>query len=266
MKIGFLGAGNMAEALIRGVLKAKAFKAKDILISDLSSERLNYLARSCKVKAAKDNASLIAGSNAVIIAVKPRDIDGALAEIKANIKKDAPVISIAAAISTAYIEAGIGGKNPVIRAMPNTPALVLSGMAAVSKGKFAGEKDIALAKKILGSVGKVIEVDEVLMDIVTAVSGSGPAYVFLFIEALVEAGIKNGLGKQAAETLAYNTVLGAAKMVIETQEAPGVLRQRVTSPGGTTMEAIKVFENREFKAVIEAAVKACMEKSKQLTK
>jgi len=266
MKLGFIGAGNMAEAIIRGVLAAKAAKPSDIMISDISSLRLKALKKACKVKPAADNKELISKSSVVIIAVKPKDIDAALADLKLNLKKGTTVVSIAAAISSAYIEKGIGKKNAVIRVMPNTPALVLSGMAALSRGRYAKEGDVRKAKKILGAVGNVIEVDEKLMDIVTAISGSGPAYVFLFIEALVEAGMKLGLGKEVAETLVYNTVLGSAKMVIDTKETPGVLRQRVTSPGGTTMEAIQVLENREFKATVEAAVKACMDKSKLLTK
>ena len=266
MKTGFIGAGNMAEAIIRGLIRAKLSAPEDILIADISVERLEFLKKECGVIAAKDNASLVASVDTVVIAVKPKDADSALQDIKENSKPGTLVISIAAAISTSYIEARTGGRVPVIRVMPNTPALVGSGMAALCAGKLAKAGDVAAAKKLLSAVGKVIEVEEAQMDIVTAVSGSGPAYVFLFLEGLVEAGVKYGLKQEEAETLAYNTVLGSAKLVLETGDSPEALRKRVTSPGGTTLEAVAVFENREFKKIIEAAVKACMDKSKKLTK
>jgi pyrroline-5-carboxylate reductase len=266
MKIGILGAGNMAEALIKGVISAGKFKPADISVSDILKDRLEHLKKSCGVNVEPDNASLINKSDLVVIAVKPKDVDLALADLKANLGAKTVVLSIAAAISTSYIENVIGRKTAVIRAMPNTPALVGSGMAAVSRGKNTVDRDMEEAKKILGAVGKVIEVEEKYMDIVTAVSGSGPAYVFLFLEALVEAGVKSGLDKGTAETLAYNTVLGAAKMVLETKESPESLRKKVTSPGGTTEEAVKVFESKGLKRTVEEAVKAAMEKSKKLTK
>ncbi|MEI7904496.1 MAG: pyrroline-5-carboxylate reductase [Candidatus Firestonebacteria bacterium] len=266
MKLGFIGAGNMAEAIISGIISAKAVKPADILVSDINKKRTTYLKGKFGVKTAAGNKDLIAGASAVIIAVKPKDIDAALKDLRENITKNTLVISIAAAISTSYIERGLANKNAVIRVMPNTPALVLSGVSALCKGKYAGERDLRFAKKLLGSVGKVIEVKEKLMDIVTAISGSGPAYVFLFLEGLVEAGIKYGLSKEVAETLANNTVFGAAKMVLETKETPGELRRRVTSPGGTTLEALAVFEKQQFKKIIDSAVKACREKSKLLTK
>ncbi len=266
MKTGFIGAGNMAEAIIRGLIRAKLSAPEEILISDISVERLEFLKKECGVITAKDNASLVASVDTVVIAVKPKDVDAALLDIKENSKAGTLIVSIAAAISTGYIEARTGGKTPVIRVMPNTPALVGSGMAALCAGKAAGKNEIAAAIKLLSAVGKVIEVKEEQMDIVTAVSGSGPAYVFLFLEGLIAAGVKFGLKPEEAETLAYNTVLGSAKLVLETGESPETLRKRVTSPGGTTMEAVAVFENRDFKKIIEAAVKACMDKSKKLTR
>jgi pyrroline-5-carboxylate reductase len=266
MNIGFLGAGNIAEAIIKGILKAKKFLPENILISDIREERLKYLTKLCKVKSVKNNTELVEKSKIIVIAVKPKDIDNALFDLKNSIKKHNLLISIAAGISTGYIEKFIDKNVPLIRIMPNTPALVCSGVSAISAGRYAKNSDIKIAKDIFQSVGKVIEVDEKLMDVVTAISGSGPAYIFLFMESLVESAIKFGLKKEDAKVLVFNTFLGAVRMVLELNEEPKDLREKVTSPGGTTMAALKVFEDKNFKRIIEEAVFAAVNRSKELTR
>jgi pyrroline-5-carboxylate reductase len=202
----------------------------------------------------------------VIISVKPKDVQAVLNDITGKIGKGKLVISIAAAISTKYIEKKLGSSLPVIRFMPNTPALIRSGVLAFCRGRKATPRNVKAALKIFSSLGRTIEVKESEMDTVTAVSGSGPAYLFYFAEALRDAAIKNGLKKAAAEVLAYETILGAAKMILSSDEAPEILRERVTSPGGTTLEAIRVFEKSCMKNIIKNAVKAAKGRSKELTK
>ena len=266
MKIGFIGAGNMAEAIIKGVLAVKVFKPEEILISDIKKDRLDYLKGSCKVAVAADSKSLIEKADVIVIAVKPKDVDAVLSGLKSSLKKDTLIVSIAAGISIKYIEDKVYPGASVIRVMPNTPALICEGMAALSKGKNVSKSQLETAMKILGATGKVVEVNEKYMDAVTAVSGSGPAYVFFFFEALSEAAVKLGLEKETADILAFNTIYGAAKMVLETKEDPSSLRNKVTSPGGTTLAALKVFEKKGFKEIVFNAVKAASDRSKELTK
>ncbi|MFH1823887.1 MAG: pyrroline-5-carboxylate reductase [Candidatus Firestonebacteria bacterium] len=266
MKIGFLGAGNMAEAIIKGILKSEKFLPEDILISDIRKEKLKHLTKLCKVNSTKDNIELIKKSKIIVVAVKPKDIHSVLSDLKNNVKKDSLIVSIVAGISINYIEKSIDNQIAVIRIMPNTPALVCAGVSAISLGKYAKSSEVKLAKGIFQSIGKVVEVDEKFMDVVTAISGSGPAYVFLFMEYLAEAGMRFGLKKEIAEVLAFNTFLGASKMVLELNEKPDNLREKVTSPGGTTIEALKVFESKGLKKIIEEAVSAAANKSKELTK
>ncbi len=262
MKIGFIGAGNMAEAIIAGLLRTKTAKPSEIIISDIIKPRLAELKKKYGVVPALSNNAVIRGSEVIIVAVKPKDA-GSIKEALADIKQGAFIISIMAGITTGFFEK-TGKKLPVIRVMPNTPALVLSGMAGICKGKFASRTQLEKTKKIFAAAGKVLEVEEKLMDAVTAVSGSGPAYVFLFAEALLDAAIKCGIDKASAKLLVANTLLGGAKMILESSEEPAILRRKVTSPGGTTAAALSIFEKREFKEIIIQAVKAAKKRSKEL--
>ena len=264
MKIGFIGAGNMAEAIIAGLLKSKGAVPSDILISDVLKPRLDALQKKYGVIPAASNRAAITNSEAIILAVKPKDACF-VKETLSVIRPSSFVISIMAGITTGFFEDG-KVKIPVVRVMPNTPALVLSGMAAICKGKYADETHLEKTRKILESVGKVVEVEEKLMDAVTAVSGSGPAYVFLFAEALLEAAEKSGIDKETAKILVANTLQGGAKMILESGEEPSVLRERVTSPGGTTAAALAVFENMKFKEIIGKAVEAAKNRSKEMSK
>ncbi|OGF46525.1 MAG: pyrroline-5-carboxylate reductase [Candidatus Firestonebacteria bacterium RIFOXYC2_FULL_39_67] len=264
MKIGFIGAGNMAEAIIAGLLKSKTAESSDILVSDLLRPRLAELEKKYGVVPAASNRAVISNCEAIIIAVKPKDADF-VREALTVIKPASFVISIMAGITTGYFEK-TDLKIPVIRVMPNTPALVLAGMAGICKGKNATKAHLEKAKLILSAVGKVIEVEEKLMDAVTSISGSGPAYVFLFAEALLEAAKKSGIDKAIAKILVANTLMGAAKMILESGEEPSILREKVTSPGGTTAAALEVFESMKFKEIVGKAVEAAEKRSKEMTK
>jgi len=265
-KIAFLGGGNMAEALIKGLLAAGAAKADQMLVSDVSPERLEHLKKTYGIIIHKSSKDAASQAEIVLLCVKPQVIDVVLAKIVPVADKGKLVISIAAGVTIARIEKILTGDPRVIRVMPNTPALVLAGAAALAGGKNATGDDLALAQSIFNSVGRSFVVDEKLMDAVTGLSGSGPAYVFMIIDALSDAGVKAGLPRQLALELAAQTVYGAAKMVLETKEHPGKLRDMVTSPGGTTIEGLHALEEGKLRATLMNAVEAATERSRELGK
>jgi pyrroline-5-carboxylate reductase len=265
-KIAFLGGGNMAEALIKGLLAAGAAKADQILVTDVSSERLEHLKKTYGIIIYKSSKDAVSQAGIVLLCVKPQVIDVVLTKIVPVADKGKLVISIAAGVTIARIEKILTGDPRVIRVMPNTPALVLAGAAALAGGKNATGGDLALAQSIFNSVGRSFVVDEKLMDAVTGLSGSGPAYVFMIIDALSDAGVKAGLPRQLSLELAAQTVYGAAKMVLETKEHPGKLRDMVTSPGGTTIEGLHALEEGKLRATLMNAVEAATARSKELGK
>jgi len=252
--IAFLGAGNMAEALIRGLLAAKIVPAAQIIAHDIRTDRLEELRKTFGIRTGKPEADII------ILAVKPQQMNAALSDIKPA----GLFISIAAGITTAQIEKELGGRPRVIRAMPNTPALVGAGAAAIAAGKFALLDDLASAETILQAVGTVVRVEEKDLDAVTALSGSGPAYIFLVAEALIAAGIAEGLAPVIAQRLAFQTVLGAALLLREGKDGPAELRRKVTSPGGTTEAAVAVLLAQKLPEIFVEAVTAAAKRSRQL--
>ncbi|MEW6087476.1 MAG: pyrroline-5-carboxylate reductase [bacterium] len=262
-RIVFIGAGNMAEALIKGVLDAKLFRKGNITATDVKNERLDYIKKKLKIKVETNNKPAVNKGDIIVLAVKPQNINEVLEGIKHNVK-DKLVISIAAGIKTERIENTVG-KAAVIRVMPNTPALVKKGMSAIARGKFAKLKDENIADTIFQAVGKVVKVKENLMDAITAVSGSGPAYVFYMMESLIEAGKKSGLSQQVAEILVFQTVLGAAELVLKTGKTPEELRKAVSSPGGTTLAGLAVLEKKGFKHALISAVGSACQRSKELS-
>lgn len=265
-KIAFLGGGNMAEALIKGLLAAGAAKADQIFVTDISSDRLEYLKKTYGIIIQKNNGETVEQSGIILLCVKPQVIDRVLEEIAPVADTSKLVISIAAGITIGRMERVLTGKPRVIRVMPNTPALVLAGAAGLAGGKNATGDDLALAQSIFNSVGRSFVVDEKLMDAVTGLSGSGPAYVFEIIDALSDAGVKAGLPRELALELAAQTVYGAAKMVLETKEQPGRLRDMVTSPGGTTIEGLHALEKGKLRATLMNAVEAATARSRELGK
>lgn len=265
-KIAFLGGGNMAEALIKGILASGTAKAGQISVTDISGDRLEYLKKTYGIIVQKSNKDAVSGADVVLLCVKPQVIDKVLEEIAPAAGSGKLVISIAAGITLARIEKALTANPRVVRVMPNTPALVLAGAAALTGGKNATVDDLALAQSIFNSVGRAVVVEEKLMDAVTGLSGSGPAYVFMIIDALSDAGVKTGLPRQLALELAAQTVYGSAKMVIETGEHPGKLRDMVTSPGGTTIEGLHALEKGKLRATLMNAVEAATARSKELGK
>jgi pyrroline-5-carboxylate reductase len=264
--IAFLGGGNMAEALIKGMILSGVAKAGQMSVVDISPERLEFLARTYDVAAGKSSRDAVTHADVVLLCVKPQVMDWVLEEIAPVADRSKLVISIAAGVTISRIEKALTGGPRVVRVMPNTPALVLEGAAALASGSRASHEDLSLAQQIFGAVGRAVVVDEKLMDAVTGLSGSGPAYVFTIIEALADAGVKGGIPRQLALELAAQTVLGAAKMVVETKEHPGKLRDMVTSPGGTTIAGLHELEKGRLRAVIMNAVEAATARSKELGK
>ena len=260
-QIGFIGGGNMAEAIIKGLL-AGGVPAGDLAVAEPSQARSSLLSERYRIRVLADNAALFAASDIVILAVKPQVCAVALQGIAAPVGKLA--ISIMAGVKSSAIEALLGSGSRVVRVMPNTPALVLAGASAIARGAFASDEDLALTRRIFDLVGTTCLVDEKLLDAVTGGSGSGPAYVLTFIEALADAGVKHGLTREVATALATQTVFGTAKLLLETREHPAVLKGNVASPGGTTIAAMHSLDRDGFRAATMNAVDVCVAKSKEL--
>jgi pyrroline-5-carboxylate reductase len=263
-KIGIIGAGNMGGAIARGVIKAGLFGPENVVICDKISEKADALARELHCSALEKASEVAKAASITLIAVKPQVIEECLGEISEAIDSSKLIISIVAGITTAFIEDRLGEGARVVRTMPNTPALVGEGATAISVGRNAGAADLDEAEKIFASLGKVYRLDESLIDAVTAVSGSGPAYLFLFAECLERAAIEAGLSESEAPGLVGQTLFGAAKLLIESEDDAATLRAKVTSPGGTTAAALAVFEERGFEQSVVAAVMGALDRAKEL--
>jgi pyrroline-5-carboxylate reductase len=262
-KIAFIGGGNMAEAIIRGLLRGDV--GVGICVAEISPKRRYELtAQFPNVRVVADAAEAAQWGDVVILAIKPQQAESVLDLIERVVTPDKLVISIMAGIPTLKIEANLVPGCRVIRAMPNTPALIGAGATAVCSGRKATADDLDLARQVFAMTGIAVSVEEKLMDAVTGLSGSGPAYVFTFIEALADAGVKHGLSREVSAQLAAQTVLGAARMVAETGEHPTLLKEKVTSPGGTTIAALHALESGCFRGVVMDAVEAACLKSKEL--
>jgi len=239
-------------------------EAGSLWLSDVRRERLQYFHERYSLNFFEENRSLVAHCQILILAIKPQNMREVLHEIRGSVQSNQTLISIAAGISTSFLIEELKVKARVVRVMPNTPALVSEGVSAIAPSPYATLEDLEIAKSIFSSVGKVAVVDEDLMDVVTGLSGSGPAYVFLAMEGLREAGIRLGLPPEIAHLLVAQTFLGAARMVMETREDPRILRERVSSPGGTTLAGLKVLEERDFRGILGEAVEAASKRSREL--
>lgn len=263
-RIGFLGGGRMAEALIKGIIQAGLFAAKQIVAVDPAADRRQLLAKQYKVDVAEDSA-VLAACEIVVLAVKPQVLPGLLQGKRAHFNKQQLVISIAAGVSLGVLESSLAGCDcRVVRVMPNTPALIMEGAAALCGGSLANDADLETATAIFDAVGKSVVLSEAEIDAVTGLSGSGPAYVFSFIEALIDGGVKVGLNRPVAETLALQTVLGSVKLAIETGMHPADLRAMVTSPGGTTIAGLHEMERAGFQGIIMDTIEAATKRSREL--
>ena len=264
LTIGFIGAGKMATALAKGFIQAGLVAPDDIIASDTSEAACAAFAREVGSKTTAFNPDVVKFAEVLILAVKPGQVAAVLADVRDHFTENHLLVSIAAGVPLAKLETGLDGSARVIRVMPNTPALVGASASAFASGGSAQRTDIQLVQKLFSAVGVAFEVKEVLLDAVTGLSGSGPAYVFLFIEALSDGGVAAGLPRDIATKLAAQTVLGAARMVLETGQHPGVLKDMVASPGGTTIEGLHELEKGKVRGTLMSAVRAATEKSKEL--
>jgi pyrroline-5-carboxylate reductase len=263
ISIGFFGSGKMASALVSGIIRAHIFSPDQIGVTDILPAAAAELARASGAREYHTNSTLASEAATLVLAVKPVDAVPLLQSLPRPADSRL-LISIAAGLPLATLEAAVPEGYRVVRAMPNTPALVLEGAAAVAAGKTATPDDLTLALQIFRATGQAFAVKEALLDAVTGLSGSGPAYIFTVIEALADGGVLMGLPRDVAMTLAAQTALGAAKMVLETATHPAVLRDQVASPGGTTIAGIEALEQNGVRAGMIAAVRAATERSKTL--
>jgi pyrroline-5-carboxylate reductase len=262
--LAVLGAGKAGEALIAGVISAGWREPGEIVATARHEDHLRELAERHGIRTTVDNAEAVKGAGIVVIGVKPQDIEALLGEIAGTVTAEQTVLSIAAAIPTALIEDHLRDGVPVVRAMPNTPMTVHEGMAGIAPGAHAAEEHLVRAEEVLSSVGRAVRVDEPYMDAVTAVSGSGPAYFALLAESMIEAGILLGLSREVSTDLVVQTMLGTAKMLRDEGIHPVELREAVTSPGGTTIAAIRELEQAGVRAAFLNAIQAAMHRSKEL--
>src|SRR5581483_3225256 len=258
------GIGAMGSALVKGWISSKLLKPALITAVDVDLAKCKKIASQFKIKAGSDPAKALKGAGIVLLAVKPQQMKDLLAQAGHYFPKNALVVSIAAGVTTDQIEQGLPQGCPVVRVMPNTPALLGAGMAAVAGGKRAKSSHVKLVLKLFSAVGKAVAVSENQIDVVTAVSGSGPAYIFHMVEVMVEAGVQGGLSPETAQQLVAQTVYGAARMVLETGKTPEELRVQVTSPGGTTQAALAKMSEKGFRETIHEAIAAATARGAEL--
>ncbi|MBC6003498.1 pyrroline-5-carboxylate reductase [Paraclostridium tenue] len=265
-KIGFIGSGNMAKAMIGGIVKSKLVDSNNVIASDLNELVLENVKNEYGINVTTNSKEVVKFSDIVIVAVKPNVYDIVLEGVKELIDNEKIIVTIAAGKTIESIENVIGNDKKVIRTMPNTPALVNEGMSALCKNKNITDEELNIVKEIFNSFGKAEIVNEYLIDSVIGVSGSAPAYVFMFIEAMADAAVLAGMPRNQAYTFAAQAVMGSAKMVLETDKHPGELKDMVCSPGGTTIEAVKTLEAEGFRSAVIKAIGDCIEKSKEMSK
>ncbi len=267
MKLGFIGTGNMGTALIKGYLSVHPGEGKNFFAFDRDESRLKALSEELGIVPCSSLEALMQNSDIIVFAVKPNNFDEIIPVISPFYRPGQVLVSIATGISTGYIEKSMGKDGvKVVRVMPNTPAMVNEGMSALCRNRFIDDAEFEPVLSLFRSVGKAEVVEEALMDTVIGVSGSSPAYTYMYIEALIDAAVAGGMERDQARVFAGQSVLGAARMVLETGIDPVTLRENVCSPGGTTIEAVKVLENRGFRDIIGEAFDAAAKKSKVMTK
>jgi pyrroline-5-carboxylate reductase len=265
-KIGIIGCGNMGEAILER-LALVLEKSTSIMVSEMDAKRRDYIQSKYRIIVEIDNNQVVKFADVIILAVKPKDLRSLIKdELCCSLDKSKLVISIAAGVTTKFIEDIVGEEMPVIRMMPNMPAMIGEGISSLSRGRYVNNQHAQLAKEIFTLIGSVVEVDEKLVDAVTAVSGSGPAYYFYFIEAMIEAAKELGLDDEKARELVLKTMFGTAKLLEFTKQDPIELRARVASKGGTTEAAINSFESRDLKGIVAAALEAARDRSIEISR
>lgn len=265
-KVGFIGCGNMSKAMIGGIVKSGIINPENITVSDLKQSFLDKAKEGFKVNTTTDSKEVVKNSDIVVVAVKPNVYDIVLEQVKEFIDNEKIIVTIAAGKTIKSVEDVIGNDKKIVRTMPNTPALVNEGMSALCKNNNVSDEELDCIKSIFNSFGKAEIVTEGLIDAVIGASGSAPAYVFMFIEAIADAAVLNGMARDKAYTFAAQAVMGSAKMVLETGKHPGELKDMVCSPGGTTIEAVKTLEAEGFRSSVIKAVCDCVNKSKEMSK
>lgn len=265
-KTGFIGAGNMATALIKGLIQSGVYSKDQLLASDKEKSALNSISSHFGLECSASNRELVRECSIVVLSVKPQSMKDVLDDVKGEIRDDHLIISIAAGIPLSMIRRIIEKDIPLIRVMPNTPALVQLGASALAGNELAGPEHMAKARKIFDAVGDTVEVDESMMDAVTALSGSGPGYVFRMMECMVDAGVSVGLESETSLRLVVQTFLGAAQLAKESEDSLSQLREKVTSPGGTTAEGLAMFDKMGLKEITLKAVEAARDRSIALGK
>lgn len=263
-RVGFLGAGNMGEAMIKGLTQAGVVPGASIAATDVRADRLVQMAGQYGIRAAADNTALVRDSDVIILAVKPQIMGAVLREVAGAIDRTKLVISLAAGVPTRTLREHLGKPARLIRVMPNTPALVLAGATAIARAEDLEPGDLEIAQELFGAVGRVVVLDEEHLDAVTGLSGSGPGYIAIVIEALADGGVKMGLDRATAMTLATQTVLGSAKLLLETGTHPGQLKDMVASPGGTTIAGISALEDGGIRRTFISAVERATLRSREL--
>lgn len=262
MKIGFIGGGNMAGAMIGGIIKKQIFAADEIMVSDANAESLGKIKDQFQVTGTLNNEEVAKQSEVLVLAVKPQFYETVIRQIKDSVTKEQLIVTIAPGKTLEWVEEIFGREVKIVRCMPNTPALIGEGITAVCRNERITDEELAHICKILSACGQTEVLTENLMDAVVAVSGSSPAYVFLFIEAMADAAVSDGMPRAQAYKFASQAILGSAKMVLETGKHPGELKDMVCSPGGTTIEAVRVLEEKGFRSSVIEAMKACVRKTK----
>jgi pyrroline-5-carboxylate reductase len=263
-RVVFIGAGNMGEALLAGLLHGGHLPPAQLRCSDISPARRDLISRTYRVVTSDKNREMAEWADVIVLAVEPQVLDEVSEEIAPVIGASKLVVSVAAGYPIARIARHLNGVTRIVRAMPNTPSIIREGVTAMAHDAELSEEDLATARELFTAVGTVVVVAERSMDVVTGLSGSGPAYVFLMIEALADGGVKMGLPRETAQLLAAQTVAGAARLVVESQEHPAVLKDRVASPGGTTIAGLYELERGRFRATVISAVEAASRRSAEL--
>jgi pyrroline-5-carboxylate reductase len=265
-ELGIIGAGQMAEAIVRGLLRSGLYRPEQLIAADVSDARRQLFSGELGIRAVTDNADAARDAKVLLLSVKPYQMQEVLAGIGAVLRPDTLVVSIAAGVRASSIERHLGGagKWRVVRSMPNTPMLVGEGMVAIARGTHATEADLETARRVFEASADVIEVGEDKIDAVTAMSGSGPAYFFYFVEQMIRAGVEMGLTAEQAHRLASKTALGSARMLLTSPDSPQELRRKVTTPNGTTHAAISTMEERGMGDIIREAVRAAERRSSEL--
>jgi pyrroline-5-carboxylate reductase len=266
VNVGFIGGGNMGEALIKGFLAASLLPADQIQVFDISQPRLDFLHKTYAVGVSPTTGSLAKACQVIVLAVKPQNIAEVASVLHPDLAHRPLVISIAAGVSLAMLSENLPNRQPLIRVMPNTPALVMQGISALARGAHATVQDMELAKALFGAVGKAVEVEEKWMDAVTGLSGSGPAYILLLLEALIDAGVLVGLPRSIARELVLHTAAGTIAMALQTGKHHAELKDLITSPGGTTIRGLQILERKGVRGALIDAVEAATLQSRELGK